>query len=152
MELDIVSADALLEPPYDGNVANLLERAVAEHPDEIAIEHAGETVTYREFGDRVARFADGLRELGLEAGDRVGIYMPNGIPFCTVVWACCHAGVVASPLNPEYRRREIEYQLEHADADAVLIEGDADDYVREAVAALDTAIVSATAADDHPSL
>jgi long-chain acyl-CoA synthetase len=152
MELDIVSAETLLESPYDGNVANLLERAVAEHPDTIAIEHAGETVTYREFGDRVARFADGLRELGLEAGDRVGLYMPNGIPFCTVVWACCHAGVVASPLNPEYRRREIEYQLEHADADAVLIEGDADEYVREAVADLETEIVSATAADGHPSL
>jgi len=66
--------------------------------------------------------------------------------------SCCHAGVVASPLNPEYRRREIEYQLEHADADAVLIEGDADEYVREAVADLETEIVSATAADGHPSL
>ncbi|WP_226005120.1 class I adenylate-forming enzyme family protein [Natrinema salinisoli] len=152
MELDIVSAETLLEPPYDGNVANLLERAIAEQPDAVAIEHAGETITYREFGDRAARFANGLRELGLEAGDRVGVYMPNGIPFCTVIWACCRAGVIASPLNPEYRRREIEYQLDHADAEAVLIEGDANDYVVEAVAGLETAIVSATPDSDHASL
>ncbi len=152
MELDIVSAETLMEPPYDGNVANLLERAVTEHPDETAIEHAGETITYRDFGDRVAQFADGLRELGLAAGDRVGVYMPNGIDFCTVVWACCHAGIIASPLNPEYRRREIEYQLDHADAEAVLVEGSADEYVREAVADLETEIVSATAGSDHPSL
>ncbi|SEQ90178.1 class I adenylate-forming enzyme family protein [Natrinema salaciae] len=152
MELDIVSAETLLEPPYDGNVANLLDRAVAEYPDTVAVEHAGETITYREFGDRVARFANGLRELGLEAGDRVGVYIPNGIPFCVAIWACCRAGVIASPLNPEYRRREIAYQLDHADADAVLVEGDADEHVREAVADLETAVVSATASDDHPSL
>ncbi|MDS0478644.1 class I adenylate-forming enzyme family protein [Natrinema sp. 1APR25-10V2] len=152
MELDIVPAETLLEAPYDGNVAHLLERAVAEQPDELAIEHAGETITYREFGDRVGRFADGLRELGLEAGDRVGLYMPNGIPFCTAVWACCHAGIIASPLNPEYRRREIEYQLEHADAKAVLVEGEPDDYVVEAVADLETEIVSATPGGDYRSL
>ncbi|WP_226482500.1 class I adenylate-forming enzyme family protein [Natrinema amylolyticum] len=152
MELDIVSAETLLEPPYDGNVARLLERAVAEHPDAVAVEHAGETITYRDLGDRVARFATALRELGLEAGDRVGVYMPNGIPFCTVIWACCRAGIIASPLNPEYRRREIEYQLEHADAETVLVEGSADEYVREAVADLETEIVSATAGSDHPSL
>ncbi|PCR92148.1 class I adenylate-forming enzyme family protein [Natrinema ejinorense] len=166
MELDIVPAETLLEPPYDGNVANLLDRAITESPDTIAIEHAGETITYREFGDRVARVANGLRELGLEAGDRVGVYMPNGIPFCTVIWACCHAGVIASPLNPEYRRREIEYQLDHADAEVVLIEGAApraagdasgyrpraDTYVVEAVADLETEIVSATPGSDHPSL
>ncbi|MBZ6495237.1 class I adenylate-forming enzyme family protein [Natrinema longum] len=166
MELDIVPAETLLEPPYDGNVANLLDRAITKFPDTIAIEHAGETITYREFGDRVARIANGLRELGLEAGDRVGVYMPNGIPFCTAIWACCHAGVIASPLNPEYRRREIEYQLDHADAEAVLVEGAApraagdasgyrpraDAYVVEAVADLETEIVGATPGSDHPSL
>ena len=141
-----------MEPPYDGTVAHLLERAVTEQPDAVAIEHAGETITYREFGDRVAQFADGLRELGLSAGDRVGVYMPNGIPFCTAVWACCHAGVIASPLNPEYRRREIAYQLDHADAKAVFVEGEPDDHVVEAVADLETEIVSATASDDYESL
>ncbi|WP_254522151.1 class I adenylate-forming enzyme family protein [Natrinema caseinilyticum] len=152
MELDVVPAETLLASPYDGNVAHLLDRAVAEHPDTVAIEHAGESITYREFGDRVARFAGGLRELGIEAGDRVGLYMPNGIPFCTAVWGCCHAGVIASPLNPEYRRREIEYQLDHADAEAVIVEDDAEDHVREAVATLETDIVRATTEGEHPSV
>ncbi|WP_408959741.1 class I adenylate-forming enzyme family protein [Natrinema sp. 74] len=152
MELDVVPAETLFAAPYDGNVAHLLERAVADQPETIAIEHAGEMITYRDFGDRVAQFADSLRELGLEAGDRVGLYMPNGIPFCTAVWACCHAGIIASPLNPEYRRREIAYQLEHADAEAVLVEGEPDDHVVEAVADLETDIVSATAGGDFRSL
>ncbi|QLG50162.1 class I adenylate-forming enzyme family protein [Natrinema halophilum] len=152
MELDVVPAESLLEPPYDGNVAHLLERGAAEDPDAVAIEHAGESITYREFGEGVSQFAAGLRELGIEAGDRVGVYMPNGIPFCTVIWACCHAGVIASPLNPEYRRREIEYQLDHADTEAVIVAGDAEDHVREAVETLETDIVSATAAADHVSV
>jgi len=118
--MEPIPADQLMRPPYDGSVANLLTRTVEEFPDRVAIEHLGEAVTYAEFGERVRAIAGGLRDRGLDPGDRVGVYLPNGIAFCETIWACVHAGVVASPMNPEYRRREIEYQTGHSDADLVV--------------------------------
>lgn len=153
MKLDIVSAETLMDSPYDGNIANLLERAVAEHPNTVAIEHAGEAITYRDLGDRVARFADGLQELGLTAGDRVGVYMPNGIDFCTAVWACCHAGITASPLNSEYRRREIEDLLyDHPEIHEAAVFGVPDERRGETVAAAITLVEGAEITADDVKL
>ncbi|SDJ63095.1 class I adenylate-forming enzyme family protein [Natronorubrum texcoconense] len=151
-DLELVPAETLLESPYDGNVARLLDRAVAERPDQIAIEHAGETVTYRAFADLVERYTRGFRALGLEPDDRVCVYIPNGIAFCAVVWACCRGGIVASPLNPAYRRREIEYQVDHADAAAVVVADEASDHVVSAVADLEAELVSTSADSSHESL
>ncbi|WP_436344257.1 class I adenylate-forming enzyme family protein [Natronorubrum sp. FCH18a] len=151
-DLELVPAETLLEPPYDGNVARLLDRVVAERPDRVAIEHAGETVTYREFANLVERYTRGFRALGLEPDDRVCVYIPNGIAFCAVVWACCRGGIVASPLNPAYRRREIGYQVDHADAAAVVVTGEASEHVASAVAELEAEIVSTSADGGHESL
>ncbi|MFB6149437.1 MAG: class I adenylate-forming enzyme family protein [Halobacteriales archaeon] len=118
--MDPVYAGDLMAPPYDGSIANLLTRPIEEFPDRLALKHNDEERTYRAFGDRVRRLAGGLHAAGFDAGDRLGVYLPNGIAFCEVIWACIHAGIIASPLNPAYRRREIDYQLEHADAEAVI--------------------------------
>ncbi|MFB6299107.1 MAG: class I adenylate-forming enzyme family protein [Halobacteriales archaeon] len=118
--MDPVYAGDLMVPPYDGSIANLLKRPFEEFPDKLALTHADEERTYRDFGDRVRQFAGGLHAAGFDAGDRIGICVPNGIAFCEVIWGCIHAGVIASPLNPAYRRREIDYQLGHADAEAVI--------------------------------
>ncbi|WP_121744368.1 class I adenylate-forming enzyme family protein [Natronorubrum halophilum] len=152
MNLELVPAETLFEPPYDGNVARLLDRSIAEQPEQVAIEHAGETVTYREFDDLVDQYVRGFRGYGLEAGDRVCVYIPNSIDFCAVIWACCRSGIVASPLNPAYRRREIEYQVDHADSKAVVVAGDADEHVTSAITDLEAEVVTTAAESSHESL
>ncbi|THE64363.1 AMP-dependent synthetase [Salinadaptatus halalkaliphilus] len=147
MDREIVPAATLLESPYDGNIAHFLERTVTNYADETAIEHAGDRVTYRELDALVDRYARGLRASGLEANDRACVYIPNSIDFCAVIWACCRAGVVASPLNPAYRRREIEYQVDDADADAIVVAGDPDDHVTTALEPLDAEILSTAESD-----
>lgn len=124
----IVPADELMNPPYDGNVANLLSRPIEQFPDKVAIEHAGEEITYAEFGDRVRHIAGGLHAHGIEPGERVCVYLPNSIGFCETIWACVHAGVIPSPINPEYRTREIEYQFEHSESVAVICDGDREEW------------------------
>ncbi|ARS90263.1 class I adenylate-forming enzyme family protein [Natrarchaeobaculum aegyptiacum] len=154
MDLDIVPADTLLEPPYDGNVANLLERAIANSPDEIAIEHDGESVTYSAFDELVDQYARGLRGAGLDVGDRACVYIPNSIDFCATIWAATRAGVVASPLNPAYRRREIAYQVDHADAEAIVVSGEPGNHVVDAVSDLEAEILSTSDAgvlEDSPA-
>ena len=126
--MEPVRAEELLSPPNDGSVANLVARAVREFPDRLAAEHDGRTRTYAELDERVRAIADGLADLA-EPGERVGLYLPNGVSFAEALLACVHAGVVATPLNPQYRRREIAYQLDHSEAVAVVTDGPGEGHV-----------------------
>jgi len=149
--MDPVPAEILRRPPHDGSIANLLTRTVEEFPDRTAVAHGDETLTYAAFGDRVRRIAGGLHDLGLEPGDRVVVHLPNGVAYCESVWACVHAGIVASPSNPQYRRRELEYQLDHSDARAVITSEAGAEYAVPVAEefGIDVVTVGDT---DHPSL
>ena len=149
--MEPVRAEELLSPPNDGSVANLFARTVREFPDRLAVEHDGETRTYAELQDRVRAIADGLAERA-DPGDRVGVYLPNGVAFAEAVLACVHAGVVASPLNPQYRRREITYQLDHADAVAVLADGPGEEHVVPVAEEVGVEVISADPDSGHTTL
>jgi long-chain acyl-CoA synthetase len=140
-----------LRREYGGNVANLLARPVGLFPDRVAVEHAGETVSYRDFHERIRRIAGGLVET-VDPGDRVCVYLPNGIPFAETVWACAAAGVVASPINPEYRRREITYQFEDADAVAVITDGPREEWAVPVAEDVGLDVISADPDSDHTTL
>ena len=141
-----------MQPPFDGNVANLLARPVETFPDRLAVVHEDEERTYREFADRVAAIAEGFEERGITAGDRVGVYLPNGVALCETVWACVHAGVVASPLNPQYRRRELTYQLDDADAKAVVTSGYGEEHAANVADDLGIEVVSTAPDSEHATL
>ena len=150
--MEPVPAEDLMTSPYDGSVANLLTRPAEKFPDEVAVEHAGDELTYAEFHDRVKRVAGGLHEMGLEPGDRLCVYLPNGIPFCVTIWACIHAGVVASPINPEYRRREIEYQFEDSASVAVVCDGEREEWAVPVAEEVGLDVISADPDSDHTTL
>lgn len=150
--MEPVPAETLLEPPYDGSVANLLARPVAEYPEDLALVHGHETRTYQELADRVRAMAQGLHDRGIEPGDRVGMYLPNGIAFAETLWACIHAGVVASPLNPQYRRREITYQLDHCDAKAVICDGEREEHAAPVAEELGIDVISSDPDSDYVTL
>ncbi|HEX4097003.1 MAG TPA: AMP-binding protein, partial [Caulobacteraceae bacterium] len=55
--------------------------------------------------------AAGLLALGLERGDRVGIWAPNCAEWMVTQYATAKAGMVLVTINPAYRPREVEYAL-----------------------------------------
>jgi len=146
--MEPVRAEELLSPPNDGSVANLVARAVREFPDRLAVEHDGETRTYAELDARVRAIADGLSARA-DPGDRVGLYLPNGVAFAEGLLACLHAGVVATPLNPQYRRREIDYQLDHSDSVAVLTDGPGEEHVAPVAEEVGVEVISADPESEH---
>lgn len=150
--MDPVPADSLFRDPYDGSIANLLTRTVEQFPDRLAVQHREETRTYEALGDRVRRIAGGLHEQGLEPGDRVVVHLPNSVAYCETIWACVHAGVVASPSNPQYRRRELEYQLDDSDAKAVVTSGAGEEYAVPVAEELGLDVVSADSGSEHTTL
>jgi fatty-acyl-CoA synthase len=90
-----------------------LERVVARDPgrDAFVSRHQAERYTYAEFDDRVDLVARGLLDLGLEKGDRVGLWSPNYLEWAVVQYATAKLGVVLVNINPSYRTHELQYVL-----------------------------------------
>lgn len=82
--------------------ANCLDRHLAERGEQTAIlweSDSGEetqTITYRQLHQRVCRFANVLKSLGLKQGDVVAIYMPMVPETAVAMLACARLGLIHS--------------------------------------------------------
>ena len=68
----------------------------------------GRAIAYRVLERESASVARGLRELGVRAGDRVALWLPNVPAWLAVFAACCRLGAIAVSLNTRFRSAEIE--------------------------------------------
>jgi propionyl-CoA synthetase len=100
---------------------NVLDRHVESgHADQLALVYDSpvtETVatfTYRELRDAVARFAGALRNLGVERGDRVIVYMPMVPEAVVAMLACARLGAVHSVVFGGFAAHELASRIEDA--------------------------------------
>ena len=110
---------AEIELPTESLIA-MLERAVAEAGDHPALEFFGRRTTYTELGDQVDRVAEGLRHLGVRAGDRVALILPNCPQHVVAFYAVLRLGAVVVEHNPLYTSRELRHQFEDHQARIVI--------------------------------
>src|ERR1700737_518441 len=110
---------------FPGGLLNAYESAVVRHrrsdPDRLAI--IGETeagssrqLTYAQLDDTVERVAAGLREIGVERGVAVGLYLPLVIENAVALLACTKLGAVAVPLFSGFGAEAIRQRLSDAQA------------------------------------
>ncbi|WP_299738948.1 AMP-binding protein [uncultured Roseobacter sp.] len=101
------------EPLLNLTIPALLARTVAEHPDHSAAVFRAQDIrwTYAEFSREVDRLAGGLLKLGLQKGDRVGIWSPNRAEWLLTQFATARIGAILVCINPAYRLSELEYAL-----------------------------------------
>ena len=93
-----------------------LERTAAEHPHSTALILGENRMTYAELQDQSQRLAGLMRQEGIGPGDRVALMAPNIPAFPVVFFAALQLGAVVVPMNPLFKRREIEYYLEDSGA------------------------------------
>ncbi len=110
---------AQIELPTD-SLVHMLERSVAEAGDHPALEFFGRRTTYAELGDEVDRAAEGLRLLGVRAGDRVALILPNCPQHVVAFYAVLRLGAVVVEHNPLYTARELRHQFEDHQARVVI--------------------------------
>ena len=91
---------------YFDKIANLHSTNSA-----LVVRHQGINWTYGELQARVGQLAMGLIELGIEPGDRVGIWGPNSSEWVLVQLATAKIGAIMVCINPAYRLYELEYAL-----------------------------------------
>ena len=106
--------------PVTGSLVDLLDERVAQWAGRDAVSFFGATTTYRELGERVARVAAGLRDLGVGAGDRVALVMPNAPQHLLAFYAVLRLGAVVVEHNPLYTRDELETQFRDHGARVVI--------------------------------
>ncbi|HSN42633.1 MAG TPA: AMP-binding protein, partial [Propionibacteriaceae bacterium] len=94
------------------SLVGLYERSVAEAGDSVACEFFGRTTTYRQLGDQIERAAEGLRRLGVQAGDRVALVLPNCPQHVVAFYAVLRLGAVVVEHNPLYTERELRHMVE----------------------------------------
>lgn len=101
-----------IEYPFgEATVTHYLRSWARERPEHAAIVHHERTLTYAELDRASDRVAAYLAHRGFAAGDRAAVMMPNSPQFVIAFFAILKAGGVHVPVNPMFRREEINYEL-----------------------------------------
>jgi len=102
------------------NLASIVTESAAKVPDLPAIRLGDAELSYAALDDLSARMATLLTEKGLEAGDRVGVMLPNVPQFPIAYYGVLRAGGVVVPMNVLLKRREIAFYLEDSGSKLLL--------------------------------
>jgi len=124
-----MSADA--GERFGGTLAGLLDRCARDSAERPFLTVGDGQLGYGEFADQAWRLAAGLRELGIGRGDKVSLFVPNGLAFLLGMFAAARLGALFVPIHAQFTAREARYILRHADASAVLVDADRLPLVRE---------------------
>ena len=104
-------------------IGTFFDRTVETHRDReaLVVRHQNVRWSWGELGRRVDELAAGLLTLGLERGDRVGIWSPNTSEWTLAQFATAKAGLVLVNVNPAYRRAELEYAMNKVECRALIL-------------------------------
>ena len=103
-------------------IGGFFDRVANEHPNNSALvlRHQNVDWTYSELQQRVDQLAAGLISLGIEPGDRVGIWGPNSAEWVLTQLATAKMGAIMVCINPAYRLYELEYALNKVECKALI--------------------------------
>jgi long-chain acyl-CoA synthetase len=106
------------------NLASILEYQAYRRPNKEAIVFAENGYTYADLNRQANQMANALTSLGVQPGDRVAMWLPNGPEFVTTFYGILKVGGSVLPMNILFKAREIEYLLSNSES-KVLITSDA---------------------------
>ena len=104
---------ATTEKLIGATIGEAFDSAVARRPEAeaLVVRHQGIRWSWAELATRVKDFAAGLLALGLEPGERLGIWSQNCAEWTVAQFAAAKAGLILVTVNPAYRTTELEYAL-----------------------------------------
>jgi fatty-acyl-CoA synthase len=96
-----------------GDMFDVIVDQYADH-EALNVRHQGLRYTYRQLQREVERCARGLMALGLDKGERIGIWSPNRAEWTITQLATSKIGAILVNINPSYRVHELEYALQQS--------------------------------------
>jgi len=112
LNIGVACTDAHLGTPAEDRVAMIVE------DDALGTS----SITYRELAERTSRFGQLLRDLGVQAGDRVLVRLPNSIDYPTAFLGAMKRGAIAVPTSTLLTADEVRYLVEDSGACAIVID------------------------------
>ena len=119
------------------NLSSLLVDSATRHADRLAVRLDADVLTYGQLDDLSARLAGALTRSGLQAGDRVGLMLPNSLAWPVAYYGVLRAGGTVVPINPLLKSRELTHYLVDSGASVLITAGDQQPDVDVAVLELD---------------
>jgi fatty-acyl-CoA synthase len=104
------------------NEYDFLKRALVAHSNKEAIVCGDTRLTYGEFGERVNRWANAMRALGVEKGERVAVLSQNCHRVLEAFFGTPLLGSILMPLNFRLVTDDFEYILNHGGAKVLIVE------------------------------
>ncbi|MDF2556065.1 MAG: long-chain fatty acid--CoA ligase, partial [Microbacterium sp.] len=98
------------------SLVDMMDASVLTYGRKPALEFFGAVTTYRDLGEQIDRAAEGLRRLGVTAGDRVALVLPNCPQHVVAFYAILRLGAIVVEHNPLYTARELRHQFEDHEA------------------------------------
>lgn len=104
------------------NLTQCLHRNIQQRGNVIATQYQSRSVTYAEFGARVAKFAGALQQLGVREGKRVAIISHNSDRYLEYQLAVPWAGGALNPVNIRWSASEVAYSLDDSETQILLVD------------------------------
>jgi long-chain acyl-CoA synthetase len=118
------------------SIADDLSRWATDEPDRTAVIVGDRTVSFGELDGLVDRLAAGLRERGVQRGDRVAIMLPNRIDAVVAIEGTLRAGAAIMPINPTAKHDRVTDLLQRSEAAMLLCDAERAGEVETAVSAV----------------
>ena len=109
-------------PLLEHTIGEQLDRSAARWGEREALvsAHQGVRLSYQALKERVDAYAAGMLALGLERGDRLGIWSHNNWEWLVTQFATARIGVILVNINPAYRRSELTFALNKVGCKALI--------------------------------
>ena len=116
------SCGASTDPIIYETIGNYFDDVATRFADTEAVVVCHEDVrwTYAEFKERIDALAAGLLKLGIEPGERVGVWGPNSSEWVLTQMATAKIGAILVNINPAYRLYELEYAMNKSGCRAIV--------------------------------
>lgn len=99
------------------SIGDVLTLTAGKYPHKTAvINRGGASLTFQQLEERTNKLAHAFKKLGVHKGDRIAYLFPNTSSFLEVHFATAKIGAVGVPLNVRLVGRELQYQIDHAEA------------------------------------
>ena len=111
-----ISAGSTATELLDETIGENLEATAARFPNReaLVVVHQEVRQTWAEFNATVNKVAKGLMGMGIQAGERVGMWSPNFAEWIYIQYATAKIGAIQVNINPAYRTSELRYALEQS--------------------------------------
>lgn len=104
----------------NNKIYSIFAEAAERRPDKTAVFYLGTRFSYRKLQNLSQRFAAALNANGVNAGQRVMMYIPNSIQWVVSWLGIQKLGAVAVPITPIYTPHDIRYIANDSEAEAII--------------------------------